>query len=191
MMPRHPELVSLLLERAIQFGGPFRLSSGQESDYYCDARLVSFDGEGLSLIAKAIMQEIEGLEVDAVGGMDMGATPIVAGVALRAFDRGKPIPTFVVRKEAKAHGTMKDIEGPIPDHKCRVVIVDDVVTSGGSIRRAIEKVRLAGHEVVLALCVLDRESGGKDAMDRLGVPYQPLATIAEVRRANELRSTAG
>lgn len=189
-MPRHPALVSFLLERAIKFGS-FRLSSGQESDYYCDGKLVSFDGKGLSIIADAILDEIRDLDIDAIGGMDMGATPIVAGLALKTFDLGRPIPTFVVRKEAKAHGTMKEIEGPIPDHKCRVVIIDDVVTSGGSIKVAIEKVRQAGHEVALATCVLDRDSGGAEAMKRLGVPYQPLATIAEIRRARELSSKAG
>lgn len=191
-MPRHPELVSFLLDRAIKFGS-FKLSSGQQSDYYCDGKLVSFDGEGLSLIVDGILEEIKDLEVDAVGGMDMGATPIVAGVGLRAFDRGIPMPTFVVRKEAKAHGTMKGIEGPIPERGSRVVIVDDVVTSGGSILRAIERARQAGLEVVLAMCVLDRDSGGRAAMDRLGVPYRPLVTIAEIRQANEneLGSKAG
>jgi orotate phosphoribosyltransferase len=183
-MPRHPELVSFLLDRAIKFGS-FKLASGQESDYYCDGKLVSFDGEGLSLIADAILHEIRDLPVDAIGGMDMGGTPIVAGVALRSRDLGTPIPAFVVRKSAKSHGTMKDIEGPLPDHGCRVAVVDDVVTSGGSIKDAIEKIRKAGHEVVLAISVLDRASGGAEAMAKLGVPYQPLATIAEIRQANE------
>jgi orotate phosphoribosyltransferase len=183
--PRHAALASFLLERAIRFG-EFTLASGARSDYYCDGKLVSFDGRGLALIADAILQEIDDLELDAIGGMDMGATPIVAGVSLRAHERGLMLPSFVVRKAVKGHGTKKVIEGPIPPAPARVAVVDDVITSGGSTKLAIERIREAGHEVVVALSVLDRASGGAEAMAALDVPYRPLVTIAEIR---ELRGT--
>jgi len=95
------------------------------------------DPEGATAIAEAVMSEIANLPVDAVGGMDMGATPIIGAVAMASYQMGRPLPTFVLRKDVKGHGTMKQIEGPIPQSPCRVVIIDDVVTTGDSILKAI------------------------------------------------------
>ncbi|HHN78335.1 MAG TPA: orotate phosphoribosyltransferase [Phycisphaerales bacterium] len=176
---RHPALARCILDRAVKRGS-FVLAGGQTSDYYCDIRLVSLSGEGASLIADALLEETQGLAFDALGGMDMGATPIAAAFGLRAFERGLDIPTFVVRKQAKGHGTRKRIEGPLPDEPARVVIVDDVVTSGGSLIGAVEAAREAGHEVVRALAVLDRESGGAANIASAGVAYQPLVTVSEL-----------
>jgi orotate phosphoribosyltransferase len=178
--PRHPRLAEFVRAKAIKVG-QFRLASGGLSTYYCDGKMVSFAPEGALLIADAILEEIDRLGgVDAVGGMDMGATPIVSAVALRSHQRGKPLPSFVVRKGVKTHGTMKEIEGPIPQQPSRVVVVDDVVTTAGSVIQAIDAVRRAGHTVVLAISVLDRESGGARALEAIGVPYQPLVTISEL-----------
>ena len=113
MSSRYPELANILKKKSLK-RGQFTLASGKTSDYYIDARLCSLDPEGSLRIADAILKEIEGMKADAVGGMDMGATPIVGAVAARSFQMGKPIPTFVVRKDVKAHGTQKQIEGPIP-----------------------------------------------------------------------------
>ena len=181
---RHAELARFLEGRAIRRGS-FTLASGRKSSYYCDGKQVSFSGEGLQLIADAMCAELRNVDFDAIGGMDMGATPIVSAVSMRLFQLGRTAPAFVVRKDVKDHGTRKEIEGPLPENPSRLVIVDDVVTSGGSIIKSIEAVRRRGHEVVLALSVLDRDGGGSEALKALGVKYQPLVTIAELGISND------
>lgn len=178
-MPRHPKLAKLLEEKSLRRGN-FILASGKSSTYYIDGKLTSMSAEGASLIADAILEEIRDLAVDAVGGMDMGATPIVGAVAVSGFRAGRPLPTFVVRKEVKAHGTMKQIEGPIPQTPGKVVIIDDVVTTGDSILKAIDAVEKAGHTVLLAISLLDRGAGATEALTRRGIRYQPLATLEDI-----------
>ena len=177
--PNHSELARYIAAHAIR-RGEFQLVSGRSSSYYCDCKQVSLAPEGALLIADAVLFEIRDLEVDAVGGMDMGATPIVSAVALRSFQNGRPMPTFVVRKESKEHGTMKRVEGLLPEHPSRVAIVDDVVTSAGSIVQAIDVIRGLGHDVVLAISVLDREAGGAEVLAGKGVPYRPLVRASEL-----------
>jgi orotate phosphoribosyltransferase len=179
---RHPALARCILDHAVT-RGDFTLASGAKSDYYCDIRLVSFSGEGATLIADALLDETAGLEFDALGGMDMGATPIAACYGMRAQEKGRPTTVFVVRKNPKSHGTQKLIEGPLAEKPQRVVIVDDVVTSGGSLIKAIKVAQEAGHTVVKAYAVLDRESGGADAIAEAlgdGGLYQPLVTVSEL-----------
>ena len=106
-------------------------------------------------------------------------TPIVGAFATRSLDAGRPLPVFVVRKEVKQHGTMKAIEGPLPA-PCNVVIVDDVVTTGGSILKAIDAVEAQGCKVLLAITVLDRNAGATEALAARGIPYRPLATLEDL-----------
>jgi orotate phosphoribosyltransferase len=179
MTRRYPELAKIIETRSLK-RGKFTLASGRTSDYYIDARLSSLDPEGALRIADAILNEIKDLKIDAVGGMDMGATPIVGAVAVRSFQIGRPLPTFVVRKEVKAYGTQKPIEGPIPPAPCNVVIVDDVVTSGGSIIKAIDAVEKHGGKVLLAISVLDRNAGATEALADRKIPYRPLLTLADI-----------
>ena len=178
MASRYPELVRTLTQKSLK-RGRFVLSSGRVSDYYIDGKLTSMDPQGAALIADAILREVEGLPVDAFGGMDMGATPIVGAVALRSYYVGRPLPTFVVRKDVKRHGTMRLIEGPLTP-PARVVIIDDVVTTGDSILKAIDAVQEAGCEVLLALSVLDRSAGAAEALARRGIEYRPLATLRDL-----------
>ena len=177
--PRHPQLARLLERRSLK-RGHFVLASGKTSTYYIDGKLTSMDPEGATLIADAILAEIKSLPVDAVGGMDMGATPIVGAVACRSFLDGKPLPTFVARKEVKGHGTKKAIEGPIPPAPCNVVIVDDVVTTGDSILKAIDAAEAHGAKVLLAISVLDRNAGAAEALQKRNIPYRPLVTLADL-----------
>ncbi|HEY2585529.1 MAG TPA: orotate phosphoribosyltransferase, partial [Tepidisphaeraceae bacterium] len=156
-MPRYPELAILLEQQSLR-RGHFILASGKSSTYYVDGKLTAMHPQGALLIAKAILSEIAALRVDAVGGMDMGATPIVGAVAAISETIGRPLPVFVVRKDVKKHGTMKEIEGPIPARPSKVVIVDDVVTTGDSILKAVDAVQEAGHEVILAISLLDRNA---------------------------------
>ena len=178
MSSRYPKLVKILEEKSLK-RGHFILASGRSSDYYIDGKMTCMDPEGATVIADAILSEIANLEVDAVGGMDMGATPIVGAVATRSFQTGRPIPVFVVRKDIKSHGTKKAIEGPLVP-PCRVVIVDDVVTTGGSILKAIDAVEQVGCKVVLAITVLDRNAGAAEALRERMIPYRPLATLTDL-----------
>jgi orotate phosphoribosyltransferase len=178
MPSRYPELVELLKRKSLRHGD-FTLASGAKSTYYIDGKMTCLDAEGATLIAKAILNEIKDLPVDAVGGMDMGATPIVGSVAVCSFMQGRPLPVFVVRKDVKQHGTMKLIEGPL-NPPCKVVIVDDVITTGGSIMKAIDAVKAVGCQVLLATCVLDRDAGAAETFARLQIPYRPLVTLADL-----------
>jgi orotate phosphoribosyltransferase len=176
---KYPALAALLKQKSLRHG-MFVLSSGKTSTYYIDGKLTCMDPEGAACIAETVLKEVEGMPVDAIGGMDMGATPIIGAVACTSYRIGKPIPTFVVRKEAKFHGTKKQIEGPIPDGPCNVVIVDDVVTSGGSILKAIDAVKERGCKVLLAISVLDRNAGATELLRAHDIPYRPLVTLREI-----------
>jgi orotate phosphoribosyltransferase len=190
----YPALAKYVEENAI-LRGRFDLASGATVGYYCDGKQVSFAGQGIALIVDAILDCLQNVDFDAIGGMDMGATPIVSAVALRYFQLGRDLPTFVVRKDAKSHGTMKEIEGPLPSSPSRVVIVDDVVTSGRSILQAIQAVQSLGHEVVQAISLLDREEGGAESLRAEGIRYVALVTRSQVgivdgdRQANSASST--
>jgi orotate phosphoribosyltransferase len=183
-------LAKLLEEKSLR-RGHFILASGKTSTYYIDGKLTSMDPEGATAIAEAILQEIAHLPVDAVGGMDMGATPIIGAVAAESFRANRPLPTFVVRKEVKGHGTMKLIEGPIPQSPCKVVIIDDVVTTGDSIIKAIDAVEKAGHQVLLAISVLDRNAGATETLSKRGIPYQPLVTLKDIGVVDASSRTGG
>jgi orotate phosphoribosyltransferase len=178
-MANHPKLAKLLEQKSLRRGN-FTLASGRKSTYYIDGKLTSMDPHGAAAIAEAILEEIKDLPIDAVGGMDMGATPIVGAVAVESLRSGRPLPTFIVRKEVKAHGTMKEIEGPIPSSPCQVVILDDVVTTGDSIIKAIDAVERANHKVLLAISVLDRNAGAREALAKRGIPYRPLVTLQDI-----------
>ena len=183
MPSRYLRLVELVIEKSLRRGN-FILSSGKPSSYYIDGKMTCMDPEGATVIADAILSEIKDLDVDAVGGMDMGATPIVGAVATRSFETGRPLPVFVVRKESKHHGTMKAIEGPLQPNS-KVVIVDDVVTTGGSILKAIEAVEKVGCKVLLAITVLDRDAGAAEALAEHRIPYRPLVTLEDIGIKNE------
>jgi orotate phosphoribosyltransferase len=178
MASRYGQLVELLKAKSLR-RGKFTLASGAESTYYIDGRMASLDPLGATLIAEAILDQIKDLPVQAVGGMDMGATPIVGAVATRSYAAGRPLPVFVVRKEVKGHGTMKAIEGPLPA-PCKVAIVDDVITTGGSILKAIDAAEAAGCQVLLAISVLDRQAGAAEALARRNIPYHALATLQDL-----------
>jgi orotate phosphoribosyltransferase len=172
-------LAKLLEQKSLRRGN-FTLASGKSSTYYIDGKLTSMDPEGAAAIAEAIFAEIADLHVDSIGGMDMGATPIIGAVAYHGHLIKRALPTFVVRKDVKSHGTMKKIEGPIPQTPGDVVVIDDVITTGGSIIEAINAVQAAGHRVILAISVLDRNAGATEALSQRGIRYQPLAVLEDI-----------
>lgn len=175
---RRARLLALLRERALT-RGDFTLASGRKSSYYIDARLVTLHPEGAWLIARAILDLLdrERIGAEAIGGLTMGADPIAAAVAVVSHQQGTPLSAFIVRKEAKGHGTGRRIEGGLAPGT-RVVVVDDVVTTAGSTLQAISAVEESGGRVVAVVCVLDREEGGREALR--GYPFHPLFRIGEL-----------
>jgi orotate phosphoribosyltransferase len=173
-------LCDLLASRAYREGS-FSLSSGRQSDFYIDAKQITLDPEGINLVGEVVFNLLQRHRVDAVGGLTLGADPIATAVAAFSDRCGSPIPAFIVRKEAKAHGLRKWIEGPLPEKAARVAVVDDVLTSGGSAVRAVERVREAGCKVVVVIGLLDREEGARTAIEAVGCTFESVVTISELR----------
>jgi orotate phosphoribosyltransferase len=172
------ELYQLLAERSFRFGD-FVLSSGRRSDYYFDGKQVTLEGRGLYLVSRLILARCHEIAAVAVGGLTLGADPIAAGVAALSGAEGVPLRAFIVRKEVKSHGTGKVIEGPPLMGGDRVVLVDDVITTGGAFITAAQRVREAGATVVEAISVVDREEGGAAALAEHGIPLWSLFRRAE------------
>ena len=171
------ELHALLADRSFRFGD-FVLSSGRRSDVYFDGKQVTLDGRGLHLVARLVLDRCREMRVAAIGGMTIGADPIAAGVAALSGD-GAPVRAFLVRKEAKGHGTGRRIEGPPLHSGERVMVVDDVITTGASLLAAVDALEGTGVEVVEALTIVDREEGGRQAIEERGVPVRALFTRSE------------
>lgn len=172
-------LVALVKKNA-RFG-TFTLSSGKTSDFYVDARQVTLHAEGAALVGRLVLERLRP-DVVAVGGMTLGADPIAcAAAALSLETLGRPIHAFLVRKEAKAHGTGNVVEGLgnlAPGSK--VCVVEDTTTSGGSLLKAIERTREAGLDVVQCVTVVDREEGAADALRAAGHALEALVTRREL-----------
>jgi orotate phosphoribosyltransferase len=179
MDPR-TRLLDLLAQRSAR-RGTFTLASGKQSDLYIDCRLTTMHPEGLSLIGPLGLHAIaeRGWHPDAVGGLTLGADPVSYAIAYASQLADLPTRAFTVRKEAKTHGTGKLIEGPFQSGD-RVVVIEDVITTGGSAIKAVEAVRAAGGNVVGVLAVVDREEGGREAIEAIGVEVETLARAAEI-----------
>jgi len=179
-MTKHDELVELLATRSARLG-EFTLASGARSDLYIDARMTAMSPEGLALIGPLGFDEITsaGWTPDSVGGLTLGADPVSYSIAYASALAGKPIRAFTVRKEAKTHGTGKLIEGPFLQSD-RVVVIEDVITTGGSALKAIEAVRNAGAMVIGVLSLVDREEGGRERIEAAGYHVRSLAKAAEI-----------
>ena len=166
-------LLQLALEKgALKYGG-FTLTSGKKSNYYFDGRLLSLDPEGAYLISQSLLPLLREAGVEAVGGPTLGADPIVASIALASHINETPIPAFIVRKEAKSHGTGQMVEGPLKGGS-RVAIVDDTCTTGGSLFQAIAAAEGEGCTVVKVVAVLDRREGGGKEIRRRGYDFVAL-----------------
>jgi orotate phosphoribosyltransferase len=176
-------LIMLLAERSVK-RGQFTLASGKRSEYYIDARLTTMSPEGLSVIGPLALVALRtsGWPVDSVGGLTLGADPISYAVSYASAASPPPLRAFTVRKEVKAHGTGKQIEGPFRegDH---VAVIEDVITTGGSALRAIDAVRGANGIVSGVLALVDREEGGRGVIEDAGVQVITLVTATELVRA--------
>lgn len=179
-MSAHDRLLSLLADRSAR-RGQFTLASGRQSTLYIDARLTTMSPEGLALIGPLALDALSraGWTVDAIGGLTLGADPISYAISYASAESAMPLRAFTVRKEAKAHGTGKLIEGPFRKDD-RVAIVEDVITTGGSALKAIQAVRAAGGVIAGVLALVDREEGGREAIESTGAPVMALATATEI-----------
>lgn len=158
--------------------GERTLASGKKSDYYIDGKQVTLDPQGLFLTSKVILSMLQGAKIDAIGGPTLGADPIAAAVSLLSSQTGHPMKAFIVRKEAKKHGMQKMIEGPALVAGDRVVMVEDVITTGGSVLNAIKEVEALGCQVIKVICLVDRGEGGVELL----APYQysPIFDLKEL-----------
>ena len=174
------ELAEILRQKSLELGS-FSLSSGKRSSYYLDCRTTTLDPRGALLVARLILGTLRShrIRADAVGGPTLGADPMVSAVTVVSGLQGRPIPGFIVRKEAKAHGTRNWIEGYRGKRGSRVVIVDDACTSGGSILAAIKIAEESGCAVVAVVCLVDREEGGSERI-RARYPFYALFTGREL-----------
>ncbi len=174
-------LATLLRERALVRESVV-LSSGRRSSYYFDARQVLLDPEGASLAGLLMWSHIGPTSPRAVGGLTLGADPLVCAVSATAWAEGERVTGFFVRKEAKKHGLQQWIEGPFIEEGTPVAVVDDVLTSGGSLVAAVEKARQAGGVVVSAAVVIDRGEGGREVAEEAlaGAPLLALYTAHEL-----------
>ncbi len=168
-------LRAILLEKSVSRGRVFTLASGKTSDFYVDARVTTLDAEGAALCGDIFFRMLAEYPVDAVGGYSIGADPIVAAIAVISHQQGRPLPAFIIRKEEKAHGTRRMIEGNFKSGM-RVALFDDVITSGGSIIKGIRQVEAEGGQVEVVMAVLDREEGGREAIEASGCPFRPIFT---------------
>jgi len=198
--PTHAQQLLSLLARLSFRLGEFKLSAGGSSDYYIDCRITTLHAEGGRLTGHAILDllQAKGIEADAVGGLTMGADPIVSNVATASAWRAVSFPGspllhgFLVRKAEKAHGTVRRIEG-FGREGARVVIVDDVCTTGASTVAAIEAARAAGMKVAAVVCIVEREeAGGRVAVETAaaGAPFLRLFSAKEVRAEHESQLAA-
>ena len=171
-------LLALLREHSLMFG-EFTLASGRKSNFYFDSKKTTLRPEGAYRVAAEMLQLLdrEDIVADAVGGLTLGADPIVCPMAALSHRTERPLRAFIVRKEAKGHGTTRQIEGDL-EPGSKVVVVDDVVTTAGSTLKAIEAAEQAGHEVVAVLCIVDREQGGAKALARW--PFFALFRRSEI-----------
>ena len=180
----HPKererLLDILKERSVEWG-TFVLASGKTSTIYFDGKQTTLHPEGAYLIGKILFEMLRNAKVDAVGGMTLGADPIVTSIALVSFIEGKPIPAFIIRKEPKKHGKGLWIEGKGNLSKgSPVAIIEDVVTTGKTTLEAISRAREEGLKVVKVLAVVDREEGGRETLAKEGLELEAIFKKSDI-----------
>jgi orotate phosphoribosyltransferase len=171
------KLFMLLRARAFR-RGRIVLASGKESDFYFDMKPAMLDPDGAELLSDLILHELDGVNADCIGGLEMGAVPLIAPVAMRSPAFQRYLPGFFVRKQVKDHGTKKRIDGIDVAGKT-VVILEDVTTTGGSALEAVKAVEEAGGKIALVLSILDREEGAAKVFADAGVPFKSLFRAQE------------
>lgn len=171
-------LLEVLKEKALVIGER-HLSSGRVSNYYIDGKLITLDPEGIYLVSRIILNMLSATKIDAIGGLTIGADPIASAVSLLSYVEKKPVKAFIVRTSRKEHGMQKNIEGHLKKG-WRVAIVDDVITTGGAILKAIEAVEDAGGIIVRVIAVVDRQEGAKETFQKKGYSLETIFTKTDL-----------
>lgn len=178
------ELHDILKRKSVRFG-TFTLVSGQTSDVYIDCKPTTCNPRAMPLIGRLFLRKIEEKMwfPDAVGGLTLGADPIAFAIARESVDRLPPIDCFIVRKERKAHGVQKLVEGLDSTEGRKVVIIDDVCTKGESTALAVENAKSVGMEILGAVCLVDREAGASEMLrDRFGIELASIFKLSDFRK---------
>lgn len=177
-------LAKILAEKSYK-EGDFTLASGKKSEYYFDCRQTALHAEGSWLIGNLFFDMIKDMEGAGVGGMTLGADPLVTSVTVISHEKGRPLPGLLVRKQAKGHGTGQYVEG-LANFKegDTVIMLEDVVTTGGSVLTAIERIEATGLKVAAVCCVLDREEGGREKLESAGYALHSIFTRKELVEAS-------
>jgi len=168
-------LLELFKSRALSFG-QFTLASGKKSTYYVNSKKAIFNGEVVNLLSEVLWELTKDLNIDAAGGLEVGAIPMAAVMAQRYAMHGKPLEGFFVRKQAKEHGAKERVEGVLKAGM-RVAVLDDVLTTGGSVLQAIEEIENVGASIVAVVCIVDRMEGAREALAKY--PFMPIFTIRD------------
>jgi orotate phosphoribosyltransferase len=174
-------LGEIILERSFKYSDnpPFTLASGRQSNYYFNCKPTTLDPEGMNLIGGIIFEMIKDSGITAAGGLTLGADPIANSLAVISYQKGKPIKSFIVRKDVKNHGTKSAIEGSVKAGE-RVLIIDDVITTGASTITAIEQARQAGLIVDRVITLIDREEGGRENIRQYVENIESVLTRTEI-----------
>lgn len=181
---KRAKLIEIIRERSFQTGQEMKLASGRTSQFYFNMKPTMMHPEGAALIASLILDDVGADGADLIGGLEMGAVPLAASVAAISHSENRPLATFFVRKQVKEHGTQAMIEGLAPDETMtgkRVVVLEDVTTTGGSALKAVDVVRGAGGEVVKVITVVDRLEGAQDAFKEAGIAFAALLSADDVK----------
>ncbi len=181
-MANKEKLLDIILEKSFKYSKEpiFKLQSGKMSNYYIDLKQTTLNPVALSLIGEEIFSMIKEKGIKAIGGLTLGADPIAMAVSFTSVKNGNEIYPFIVRKEAKGHGTGKKIEGAFP-FPAKVIVLDDVITTGGSTIKAIDACLAENFEIVGVICIVDREEGGKEKIEKdYNIPVQSLFTKTDL-----------
>lgn len=173
------KLLALLKKEALK-KGRFVLSSGKISNYYLDGRIITLTPEGAYLVANIILELVKNSDIDALGGPTLGADPIVGAIAALSHIRKISLKTFIVRKAAKTHGMQRQIEGPALKKKSKVILVDDVATTGGALIEAKEALNKRGVSVKKAIVIVDRGEGAKENLAKAGLKLESIFSRSEI-----------
>lgn len=182
------ELLDQLLKFAYQ-EGDFTLSSGQKSSYYINGKEVTLRAEGALTVGRLLWSMLPA-GTAAVGGLTLGADPIVTAVSIVSALEGHPLPALIIRKQAKGHGTQADIEGPKLAPGAAVVVLEDVVTTGKSAMQAVERLRAAGYQCDRVLALVDREQGGGEFYASQGITFEAVFSIRDLQAAKAAAPSA-
>ena len=175
MSTARAQLLHVFKARAFSFGD-FTLASGKKSAYYINSKKAIFNGEVVNLLGDVLWEITKDLNINAAGGLEVGAIPMAAVMAQRYAMHGKPLEGFFVRKQAKEHGAKERVEGVL-NVGMRVAVLDDVLTTGGSVLQAIEEIENVGASIVAVVCIVDRMEGAREALAKY--PFMPIFTIRD------------